>query len=150
MGKGSKHNLSKEVIAALPNDLDSQLDVASQITNYAVSGRVAKLEAETANLRQKVAEKEQIISGLQKRVIAAETTLEETTAKLNIALEGQVRLHLVPHESLPARLCIDRWMTLPSIHIPPKYHHLFLFLFLFYSLIEIWSFGSGENIIANL
>ena len=97
MGKGSKHNLSKEVIAALPSDLDSQLDVANQITNYAVSGRVAKLEAETANLRQKVAEKEQIISGLQKRVIAAETTLEETTAKLNIALEGQVDLHLVSH-----------------------------------------------------
>lgn len=81
----------------MPSDLDSQLDVANQITNYAVSGRVAKLEAETANLRQKVAEKEQIISGLQKRVIAAETTLEETTAKLNIALEGQVDLHLVSH-----------------------------------------------------
>ena len=97
MGKVSKNNLSKEVIAALPKDLDSQLDVANQITNYAVSGRIAKLEAETANLQQKVAEKEQIISGLQKRVIAAETALEETTTKLNIALEGQVSLRLVSH-----------------------------------------------------
>lgn len=90
MGKGSDNKLPKEVFAALPKDPDQQLQVAQQITQIAVSGRVAKLEAETSSLRQKVAEKDAVISGLQARVVGAETTLTETTAKLAVALEGQV------------------------------------------------------------
>jgi len=91
MGKGSSENkLPKEVFAALPKDPDQQLEVAQQITQIAVSGRVAKLEAETSILRQKVAEKDAVINGLQARVVGAETTLVETTAKLAVALEGQV------------------------------------------------------------
>lgn len=90
MGKGSDNNLSSGVIAALPNDPDQQLAVAQQITQYAVSGRVAKLEAETASLRSKVSEKDAVIGSLQKRVIGAETTLAETSAKLAVAMEGQV------------------------------------------------------------
>ncbi|KAG0576125.1 hypothetical protein KC19_5G057800 [Ceratodon purpureus] len=92
MGKGSKNELPKEVFAALPKDPDQQLEVAQQITQIAVSGRVAKLEADCSSLRQKVVEKDAVIGGLQARVIGAETTLAETTAKLAIALEGQARL----------------------------------------------------------
>ena len=93
MGKGSDNNLPSGVIAALPKDPDMQLTVAQQITQYAVSGRVAKLEAETASLRNKVAEKDAVIGSLQQRVIGAETTLAETSAKLAVAMEGQVIAH---------------------------------------------------------
>lgn len=92
MGKGSDNNLPSGVIAALPKDPDQQLAVAQQITQYAVSGRVAKLEAETASLRNKVAEKDAVIGSLQARVVGAETTLAETTAKLAVAMEGQAKL----------------------------------------------------------
>jgi len=92
MGKGSSENikLPKEVFAALPKDPDQQLEVAQQITQIAVSGRVAKLETETSILRQKVAKKDAVINDLQARVVGAATTLAETTAKLAVALGGQV------------------------------------------------------------
>jgi len=90
MSKGSDNNLSSAVVAALPKDPDQQLEVAQQVVQYAVSGRVARLEAETSSLRSKVAEKDAVIGSLQARVIGAETTLAETTAKLALAMEGQV------------------------------------------------------------
>lgn len=90
MGKGREYELPKAVLTALPQDPDEQLEVAQRITNFAVSGRVAKLEAETGKLRTKLAEKEQMISGLQDRVNGAENKLLETSAKLTLALDGQV------------------------------------------------------------
>lgn len=92
MGKGSDNNLSSAVVAALPKDPDQQLQVAQQVVQYAVSGRVAKLEAETSSLRSKIAEKDAVIGSLQMRVIGAETTLAETSAKLALAMEGQAKL----------------------------------------------------------
>jgi hypothetical protein len=111
MGKGSQYELPKEVFAALPKDPDQQLEVAQQITQIAVSGRVARLEADCSSLREKVAEKDAVIGGLQARVIGAETTLAETTAKLAIALEGQVLTEIIlgpNHETTPL------WISVPE------------------------------------
>lgn len=87
---GSDSNLSNAVVAALPKDPDQQLQVAQQVVQYAVSSRVAKLEAETSGLRSKLAEKDAVIGSLQSRVMGAETLSAETTAKLALAMEGQV------------------------------------------------------------
>lgn len=82
--------LPNSVVAALPKDLDAQLEVAQQITQFAVFGRVRKLEEEALSLRSKISEKDAVIGSLQARVIGAENTFTETTAKLTNAMEAQV------------------------------------------------------------
>nr|PNR52781.1 hypothetical protein PHYPA_009156 [Physcomitrium patens] len=84
--------LPNSVVAALPKDLDAQLEVAQQITQFAVFGRVRKLEEEALSLRSKISEKDAVIGSLQARVIGAENTFTETTAKLTNAMEAQAKL----------------------------------------------------------
>jgi hypothetical protein len=87
---GGEFELPQEVLAVLPSDPYEQLDVARRITAMAVAARVSKLESETGKLRQKLTEKEHVIYGLQERVVEAENTLQETSARLSHALDEQV------------------------------------------------------------
>lgn len=45
-------------------------------------------------LRKKLTEKEHIVYGMQKRVVEAESTLQETSARLSHALNEQARIRL--------------------------------------------------------
>ena len=117
MGKGSKNELPKEVFNSLPKDPDQQLEVAQQITQIAVSGRVAKLEADCNSLRQKVAEKDAVIGGLQARVNGAEATLAETTAKLAVALEGQVLTEILDPDLHPTSPLILSARIFTQLHV---------------------------------
>lgn len=92
MGNGGEFELPQEVLSVLPSDPYEQLDVARRITAMAVAARVSKLESETGKLRQKLSEKEHVIYGLQDRVVEAENTLQETSARLSHALDEQNKL----------------------------------------------------------
>lgn len=90
MANGGEFELPQEMLSVLPSDPYEQLDVARRITAMAVAARVSKLESETGKLRQKLTEKEHTIYGLQERVVEAESTLQETSARLSHALDEQV------------------------------------------------------------
>ncbi|CAK9218437.1 unnamed protein product [Sphagnum troendelagicum] len=91
-GGGGEFELPQELLSVLPSDPYEQLDVARRITAMAVAARVSKLELETGKLRLKLAEKEHIIHGLQERIGDAESTLQETSARLSRALDEQASL----------------------------------------------------------
>ncbi|CAM6017228.1 unnamed protein product [Sphagnum balticum] len=91
-GGGGELELPQDLLSVLPSDPYEQLDVARRITAMAVTARVAKLESETGKLRLKLAEKEHVIHDLQERVGDAESSLQETTARLSHALEEQAKL----------------------------------------------------------
>lgn len=90
MSNGGEFDLPSEVLSVLPSDPYEQLDVARRITAMAVAARVSKLESETGKLRHKLTEKEHMIYGLQEHVAEAESTLQETSARLSHALDEQV------------------------------------------------------------
>lgn len=92
MANGGEFELPPEMLSVLPSDPYEQLDVARRITAMAVAARVSKLESETGKLRQKLTEKEHTIYGLQERVVEAESTLQETSARLSHALDEQTKL----------------------------------------------------------
>ncbi len=83
--------LSKKVLTVLPSDPYEQLEVARQITNLAVASKMSELESGTMKLQQTLVEKDQMISTLQEHVANIQTTLLETSAKLTLALNEQVR-----------------------------------------------------------
>jgi len=91
-GGGAELELPQDLLSVLPSDPYEQLDVARRITAMAVTARVAKLESETGKLRLKLAEKEHVIHDLQERVGDAESSLQETTARLSHALDEQAKL----------------------------------------------------------
>ncbi|KAL3685649.1 hypothetical protein R1sor_003671 [Riccia sorocarpa] len=92
MGNGGNFEIPQEILAVLPSDPYEQLDLARRITAMAVAERLSKLEGETGKLRAKLAEKELFITELNDRVADAESTLEETTARLSTALDEQAKL----------------------------------------------------------
>lgn len=87
---GGEFEISQELLSVLPSDPYEQLEVARRITGMAVAARVTKLEGETVKLRQKLTEKEHLIYGLQERIGEAQSTLQETSARLSVALDVQV------------------------------------------------------------
>jgi hypothetical protein len=95
-GGGGELELPQDLLSVLPSDPYEQLDVARRITAMAVTARVAKLESETGKLRLKLAEKEDVIHDLQERVGDAESSLQETTARLSHALDEQAGSTLTP------------------------------------------------------
>lgn len=92
MMNGVDPDLPAEVLAVLPSDPYEQLDVARKITAMAIASRLSRLEGESAKLRQKLTEKEQIIYELQERLSEMEGTLQDTAARLSVALDEQARL----------------------------------------------------------
>ena len=102
MGNEGGFELSGELMSVLPSDPYDQLDLARRITAMAVSSCTSKLEMETGKLRQKLAEKEHEIHGLQERISVAQSTLIETNAKISKSMEEQVGLSLgVCHQHDP-------------------------------------------------
>jgi hypothetical protein len=95
-GGGGELELPQDFLSVLPSDPYEQLDVARRITAMAVTARVANLESETGKLRLKLAEKEHVIHDLQERVGDAESSLQETTARLAHALDEQAGSTLTP------------------------------------------------------
>ncbi|XP_024378652.1 uncharacterized protein At4g15545 isoform X2 [Physcomitrium patens] len=89
---GGEFEISQELLSVLPSDPYEQLEVARRITGMAVAARVSKLEGETVKLRQKLTEKEHLIYGLQERIGEAQSTLQETSARLSVALDVQNKL----------------------------------------------------------
>jgi hypothetical protein len=100
-GGGGELELPQDLLSVLPSDPYEQLDVARRITAMAVTARVAKLESETGKLRFKLADKEHVIHDLQECVGNAESSLQETTARLSHALEEQAGSTLTPPSPPP-------------------------------------------------
>lgn len=92
MGSGGQGELPQDLVSVLPSDPYEQLDVARRITAMAVATSMSKLESETGKLRQKLTEKEQVIHGLQGRVLEAEAALQVLNAKLSQSEAEQTKL----------------------------------------------------------
>nr|PNR27347.1 hypothetical protein PHYPA_029499 [Physcomitrium patens] len=90
MSKAGEMQLADGILMNLPEHPDQQLEIAQQITRFAVSGRVANLEGELDCLTLKLVEKAAIVEDLQARVSAVESMLGGITAKLAVALQDQV------------------------------------------------------------
>ncbi|XP_073387372.1 uncharacterized protein At4g15545 isoform X4 [Physcomitrium patens] len=90
MSKAGEMQLADGILMNLPEHPDQQLEIAQQITRFAVSGRVANLEGELDCLTLKLVEKAAIVEDLQARVSAVESMLGGITAKLAVALQDQL------------------------------------------------------------
>jgi TolA-binding protein len=86
----SEHRISDEVMSVLPSDPYEQLDLARRITSLAIGSRVSRLESETRTLKQKLSEKDSLLSELQEQVLQVNHAREEAEARLRIALEENV------------------------------------------------------------
>lgn len=76
----------------LPTDPFEQLDLARRITSLAIASRVSRLESETRALRQKLSDKDSLLSELQERLAQLDRAREEAEARLRSALEDNVKL----------------------------------------------------------
>lgn len=81
----STFDLPDEVLRVLPADPYEQLDVARKITSIALSNRVSALESESSELREKLAQRDDLIADLRSRVDSLESSLGEATDKLSHA-----------------------------------------------------------------
>lgn len=84
---GPSFDLPEPVLAVLPSDPFEQLDVARKITSIALATRVSNLESESVRLKQKLAEKDDVISQLGAQIESLDASLAETSDKLAVALE---------------------------------------------------------------
>ncbi|KZV36324.1 hypothetical protein F511_28766 [Dorcoceras hygrometricum] len=80
-GGGPRLDLPDELLEVLPADPFEQLDVARKITSIALSTRVSALESEAFALRQELADKDAIISGLESRIESLDASLNEASDK---------------------------------------------------------------------
>ncbi|XP_058083036.1 uncharacterized protein At4g15545 [Magnolia sinica] len=92
MAAGPDFDLPEPVLAVLPSDPFEQLDVARKITSIALATRVSKLESESSRLRQKIAEKEDLIAELQAQIHALDASLADASDKLSRAEEEKENL----------------------------------------------------------
>ncbi|KAF8038177.1 hypothetical protein BT93_B0898 [Corymbia citriodora subsp. variegata] len=76
-------DLPEEVLQVLPADPYEQLDVARKITSIALSTRVSALESESADLRARLAEKDDLIADLQSQVESLDASLADALDKLS-------------------------------------------------------------------
>lgn len=85
-------DLPDELLSVLPSDPYDQLDVARKITSLALSARISSLEAEAFELREQLADKEDLIADLRSRVDSLDASLEESADKLALAEHERVRV----------------------------------------------------------
>lgn len=83
--------LPDPLLSVLPTDPFEQLDVARKITSIALATRVSKLESETSRLRQKAAEKDNLIADLEAQIESLDASLSETSDELARAVEQKVK-----------------------------------------------------------
>ncbi|XP_010524523.1 PREDICTED: uncharacterized protein At4g15545-like [Tarenaya hassleriana] len=79
----TKLELPEELLQILPSDPFEQLDMARKITSIALSTRVSALEAESSDLRGKLAERDRAIAELQSQVESLEASLSDAFEKLS-------------------------------------------------------------------
>ncbi|OAY71425.1 Uncharacterized protein ACMD2_16692 [Ananas comosus] len=82
--------LPEEVLAVLPSDPFEQLDVARKITSIALAGRVSRLESEAARLRQRLAEKDDLVADLRAQLETLDASLADLSHQLAQAQEEKL------------------------------------------------------------
>ncbi|PKU65845.1 uncharacterized protein At4g15545 [Dendrobium catenatum] len=91
-GATSDFQLPDEILSVIPTDPYEQLNLARKITSLAIASRVSKLESEAGRMRQKIADKDSVISELQSRISELEIIFRETDARLRTSLEENIKL----------------------------------------------------------
>lgn len=89
--ESSKFDIPDELLEVLPSDPFEQLDVARKITSIALSTRVDALESEVSELRHQLADRDDIISGLESQLESFDASLNEASEKLAVAQQEKVR-----------------------------------------------------------
>nr|XP_010941613.1 uncharacterized protein At4g15545 isoform X2 [Elaeis guineensis] len=88
---GADFHLPDEILSVIPTDPYEQLDVARKITSMAIASRVTRLEDEARRLRQKISERDRLISELQDRLDHLDRKVHDSDARLRAALEENER-----------------------------------------------------------
>ena len=91
---GPDFELPDEILSVIPTDPYEQLDLARKITSMALASRVSKLESEVGRMRHRLHEKDQALFDLEDRFGSLERAYQEAQARLNIALDDNVRTYL--------------------------------------------------------
>ncbi|KAM3684260.1 uncharacterized protein At4g15545 [Castanea sativa] len=89
---GPDFELPDEILSVIPTDPYEQLDLARKITSMALASRVSKLESEVARMRHRLHEKDQALFDLEDRFGSLERAYQEAQARLNVALDDNMRL----------------------------------------------------------
>ncbi|KAK6130387.1 hypothetical protein DH2020_035892 [Rehmannia glutinosa] len=87
-----RFDIPEELLEVLPSDPFEQLDVARKITSIALSTRVDALESEVSVLREQLADRDDIISGLESQLESLDASLNEASDKLAVAQQEKVRI----------------------------------------------------------
>ncbi|XP_061374519.1 uncharacterized protein At4g15545 isoform X2 [Gastrolobium bilobum] len=85
-------DLPDEILSVIPTDPYQQLDLARKITSMAIAARVSSLESDAGRLRQKLLEKDRLISDLEDRVSSLTRACHQAESTLNSALNENVKL----------------------------------------------------------
>lgn len=93
---GADFHLSDEILSVIPTDPYEQLDLARKITSMAIASRVTRLEDEARRLRQKISERDRLISELQDKLDHLDSMVEDSDARLRAALEENVNAVIDP------------------------------------------------------
>ncbi|KAF5728101.1 Interactor of constitutive active ROPs 2 [Tripterygium wilfordii] len=89
---GPDFHLPDEILAVIPTDPYDQLDLARKITSMAIASRVKKLEEDTGRMRQKLFEKDRVISDLEEKVSRLQNVYQESDSKLKIVVDENMKL----------------------------------------------------------
>ncbi|XP_010938868.1 uncharacterized protein At4g15545 isoform X2 [Elaeis guineensis] len=84
--------LPEAVLSVIPSDPFEQLDVARKITSIALASRLSKLESEASRLRQRLAEKDDIVAELRAKVETLDASLADVSDRLARADEEKETL----------------------------------------------------------
>lgn len=90
VGGGPDFHLPDEILAVMPTDPYDQLDLARKITSMAIASRVSKMEAEMGRIRQKLYEKDRVISELEDRLSHMQKAYQEADSRLKILVDDNV------------------------------------------------------------
>ncbi|KAK8942502.1 hypothetical protein KSP39_PZI009142 [Platanthera zijinensis] len=91
-GAESDFQIPDGILSVIPTDPYEQLDLARKITSLAIASRVSKLDSEAGGMRQKIADKDRLISELRTRISELESMFRELDARLRTSLEENIAL----------------------------------------------------------
>ncbi|XP_047946977.1 uncharacterized protein At4g15545-like isoform X2 [Salvia hispanica] len=83
--ESSRLELPEELVEVLPLDPFEQLDVARKITSIALSTRLDSLESEMSELRQHLADRDDIITGMESQLQSLDVSFAQVSDKLAAA-----------------------------------------------------------------
>ncbi|WOL15879.1 hypothetical protein Cni_G24660 [Canna indica] len=89
---GAEFHLPDEILSVIPDDPYDQLDLARRITSMAITSRVSRLEAEAAHMRQKIADRDQLIDELQDKLSQLDRLVQESDSRLRATLKENAKL----------------------------------------------------------